>query len=63
MRIIHGVWYYDDYFQLNIDYTRLTGFSSIQKCTTAMLCRVYEFVADTVHDYPRMPEFTSTKDT
>jgi hypothetical protein len=47
MKIVFGVREYDDYFMIKQDCTCLWGFTSIQKCTTAMCCIAMEHLQHT----------------
>jgi hypothetical protein len=58
MKIVFGVREYDTYFMCKQDCTSLRGFSSIQKCTTAMRCLAYGAPVDAIDDYLRMAEST-----
>ncbi|KAK1653181.1 hypothetical protein QYE76_070986 [Lolium multiflorum] len=59
MNILHGVREFDPYFKLKADAVGVLGFSSIQKCTTAMRMLAYGAPADTQDDYLRMSESTA----
>ena len=58
-RIREGVTEYDPYFKLKYDCTVKLGFSSYQKCTTAIRMLAYGVPDDLVDEYVRMSEFTS----
>jgi hypothetical protein len=58
MNIVFGVWEYDDYFMCKPDCTGLYGFSSVQKCTTALRCIAYGASCDTYEDYLHIDEST-----
>jgi hypothetical protein len=51
MLIVFGVREYDDYFMCKQDCTGLWGFSSIQKCITALRCLAYGAPLDVDDDY------------
>jgi hypothetical protein len=48
LKIIHGVWCYDDYFNLKPDATCKLGFTSYQKCTAAIRMLAYGVAGDLV---------------
>jgi hypothetical protein len=54
MKIVFGVREYDEYFMIKQYCTDLWGFTSIQKCTTAMRCLAYGAPPDSANDYLRM---------
>jgi hypothetical protein len=58
MKLVHGAREYDDYFKWKKDATRLVGFSSVQKCSTALTCLVYRSPRDRRDDYGDMFVFT-----
>jgi hypothetical protein len=60
MKIVQGVREYDDYFKYKKDCTGKWGFTSVQKCTAALWFIAYESPPDTLVDYLRMAESTST---
>jgi hypothetical protein len=60
MKIVQGVRVYDDYFKYKKDCTRKWGFTLVQKCAAALQCIAYGAPPDTVVDYLRMAESTST---
>jgi hypothetical protein len=60
MKIVQGVREYDDYFKYKKDCTEKWGFTSVQKCTTALRCIAYGAPPDTSVDYLRMAQSTST---
>jgi hypothetical protein len=47
MKIVIGVRGYDDYFMCKKDCTRLSGFTSVQKCTSSLRCLAYGAHSDT----------------
>jgi hypothetical protein len=51
MKIVQGVREYDDYFKCKKDCTKNWGFTSVQKCTTALRCIAYGAPPDTSVDY------------
>ncbi|KAK1633051.1 hypothetical protein QYE76_007366 [Lolium multiflorum] len=59
MNTLHCVPEFDPYFKLKHDDVGIVGFSSIQKCTTAMSMFAYGAPADTQDDYLRMSESTT----
>jgi hypothetical protein len=59
--IIKGVRDYDDYFEAKYDYTGKIGFSSYQKCPTAIRQLAYALPGDLIDDYMRMGESTCHK--
>ena len=61
MRLVQGVREHDPWFKLKKDVVGTVGFSSIQKCTTAMRMIAYGVPADNQDDYLRMPESTALK--
>ena len=58
MVVLTGMREYDDSFKLKSECTRLVGFSSIQKCTTALRVLAYGAPTDAVDDYLHMAEST-----
>jgi hypothetical protein len=58
MNILHDVREFDPYFKLKHNAVGDVGFSSIQKCTTAMRMLAYGAHADTQDDYLPMSEST-----
>jgi hypothetical protein len=56
MEILHGVREFDPYFKLKHDTVGTAGFSSIQKCTAAMMMFAYGAPVDAHDDYLRMSE-------
>ena len=50
---------FDNYFKCKMDCTGKLGFTSIQKCTTAMRMLAYGAPGDSLDDYGRMAETTS----
>ncbi|XP_020154356.1 uncharacterized protein [Aegilops tauschii subsp. strangulata] len=57
-RIREGVVAYDDYFVRKEDDLGKVGFSSYQKCTTAIRKLAYRILGDLIGDYVRMSEST-----
>jgi hypothetical protein len=60
MKIVQGVREYDDYFKYKKDCTGKWGFTFVQKCMAALRCIAYGSPLDTLVDYLRMAESTST---
>ncbi|KAK1618171.1 hypothetical protein QYE76_023688 [Lolium multiflorum] len=58
MNILHGVREFDPYFKVKLDDVGVVGFSSIQKCTSAMRMLAYGALRYT-DDYLRMSESTA----
>jgi hypothetical protein len=54
MEIFHGLREFDPYFKLKHDAVGTAGFSSFQKCTTAMRMLAYGAHVDAQDDYVRM---------
>ena len=59
LRIVNFIWEFDRYFTCKKDCTGKLGFTSIQKCTTAMRMLAYGAPGDLLNDYGRMAESTS----
>ena len=59
LRIVNSIWEFDNYFKCKMDCTGALGFTSIQKCTTAMRMLAYGAPGDSLDDYGRMAESTS----
>jgi hypothetical protein len=59
MNILHGVREFGPYFKLKNEVVGTVGFSSIQKCTAAMMMLAYGAPADTHDDYLHMSESTA----
>ena len=57
--IVLVIWEYDIYFVYKKDCIGTVGFSSIQKCTSALRMLAYRDPADTQDDYMRMAESTA----
>jgi hypothetical protein len=60
MKIVPGVREYGDYFKYKKDCIGKWGFTSVQKCTAALRCIAYGSPPDTLVDYLRVAESTST---
>ena len=58
LRIVNSIWEFDNYFNCKKDCTGTLGFTSIQKCTTAMRMLAYGAPGDSLDDYGRMAEST-----
>ena len=58
LRIVNSIREFDSYFKCKMDYTGALGFTSIQKCTTAMRMLAYGAPSDSLDDYGRMAEST-----
>ena len=56
LRIVNSLREYDNYFICKKDCTGTVGFSSLQKCTTAMRMLAYGTPGDEQDDYARMAE-------
>jgi hypothetical protein len=56
--VLHGVRKFDPYLMLKHDVVGMAGFSSIQKCITAMRMLAYGASADAQENYLRMREST-----
>ena len=56
LRIVNSIREFDNYFKCKMDCTGAFGFTSIQKCTTAMRMLVYRAPGDLLDDYGRMAE-------
>ena len=59
LRIVNSIREFDSYFKCKKDCTGALGFTSIQKCTTAMRMLAYGAPSDSLDDYGRMAESTS----
>ena len=59
LRIVNSIREFDNYFKCKMDCTDKLGFTSIQKCTTAMRMLAYGAPSDSLDDYGRMAESTS----
>ena len=59
LRIMNSIREFDNYFKCKMDCTGKLGFTSIQKCTTAMRMLAYGAPSDSLDDYGRMAESTS----
>ena len=59
LRIVNSIREFDSYFKCEMDCTGKLGFTSIQKCTTAMRMLAYGAPGDSLNDYGRMAESTS----
>jgi hypothetical protein len=59
MRIVQGMREYADYFKYKKYCTEKWGFTSVQKCTAALLCIAYGAPPDSIVDYLRMSKTTS----
>ncbi|EMS46063.1 hypothetical protein TRIUR3_04041 [Triticum urartu] len=59
LRIVNSIREFDNYFKCKMDCTGALGFTSIQKCTTAMRMLAYGAPSDSLDDYGRMAESTS----
>ena len=58
LRIVNSIREFDNYLKCKIDCTGALGFTSIQKCTTAMRMLAYGAPSDSLDDYGRMAEST-----
>ena len=58
LRIVNSIREFDSYFKCKKDCNGKLGFTSIQKCTTAMRMLAYG-ARDSLDDYGRMAESTS----
>ena len=56
--IVNSIQEFDSYFKCKKDCTDKIGFTSIQKCTTAMRMLAYRAPSDSLDDYGRMAEST-----
>ncbi|KAE8809861.1 hypothetical protein D1007_13450 [Hordeum vulgare] len=61
LKIVNAIREFDIYFICKKDCTGTVGFSSLQKCTTAMRMLAYGAPGDTQEDYGRMAESTIIK--
>ena len=59
LRIVNSIREFDNYIKCKMDCTGALGFTSIQKCTTAMRMLAYGAPGDSLDDYGRMAESTS----
>ena len=59
LRIVNSIREFDNYFKCKMDCTGALGFTSIQKCTTAMRMLAYGAPSDSLDDYGRMAESTN----
>jgi hypothetical protein len=59
LRIVNSVREFDSYFVCKKNCTGTVGFSSLQKCTTAMRMLAYGAPSDIQEDYGRMTESTT----
>ena len=59
LRIVNSIREFDSYFKCKMDCTGKLGFTSIQKCTTAMRMLAYGAPGDSLDDYGRMAESTT----
>ena len=57
--IVNSIREFDNYFKCKMDCTGALGFTSIQKCTTAMRMLAYGAPSDSLDDYGRMAESTT----
>ena len=57
--IVNSIQEFDSYFKCKKDCIDKLGFTSIQKCTTAMRMLAYEAPGDSLDDYGRMAESSS----
>jgi hypothetical protein len=58
MRIVFGIMNYGTYFMCKKDFTKLCGFSSVQKCLASMRYLVHGTYPDAQEDYVCMLEST-----
>src|ERR1041385_1649100 len=56
LRIVNSLREHDNYFVCKKDYTSTVGFSTLQKCTTAMRMLAYGAPGDQREDYAHMVE-------
>ena len=54
LRIVNSIREFDSYFKCKKDCTSTLGFTSLQKCTTAMRMLTYGAPGDSLDDYGRM---------
>ena len=59
LRIMNFIREFDSYFKCKKDCTGTLGFTSIQKCTTAMRMLAYVAPGDSLDDYGRMAKSTT----
>ena len=59
LRIVNSICEFDSYFKCKKDCTGILGFTSLQKCTTAMRMLAYGAPGDSLEDYGRMAESTT----
>ena len=59
LRIVNSIREFNSYFKCKKDCTGKLGFTSIQKCTTAMRILAYKAPGDSLDDYGRMAESTT----
>ncbi|KAI5006164.1 hypothetical protein ZWY2020_033407 [Hordeum vulgare] len=59
LRIVNFITEFDSYFKCKKNCTDTLGFTSIQKCTTAMRMLAYGALGDILKDYGRMAESTT----
>jgi hypothetical protein len=59
LRIVNSIREFDSYFKCKKDCTSTLGFTSLQKCTTAMRMLAYRAPGDILEDYGRMAESTT----
>ena len=59
LRIVNSIREFDSYLKCKKDCTGTLGFTSIQKCTTAMRMLAYGAPGDSLDDYGRMAESTT----
>ena len=55
LRIVNSIREFDNYFKCKMDCTDALGFTSIQKCTTAMRMLAYRAPGDSLDDYGAWP--------
>ena len=54
LRIVNSIREFDSYFKCKKDCTGTLGFTSLQKCTTAMRMLAYGAPGDSLEDYGRI---------
>ena len=59
LKIVNSIREFNSYFKCKKDCTDTLGFTSLQKCTTAMRMLAYGAPGDSLDDYGRMAESTS----
>ena len=59
LMIVNSIREFDSYFKCKMDCTGTLGFTSIQKCTTAIRMLAYRAPGDSLDDYVRMVESTT----